>query len=170
MPRSKSTPGSKTTRPKVGKAQPSAANEASSELSSAVDAPSSTVEEVKASSPDTPAFRSETKAEPAAPVTDDRQHTEHASAGNGLSEHGSNGESRKFEVVKNEVAKSDSRNTDSRNNDGRNNNVVPINLEDEIRRRAYEIYEQRGAVSGNEADDWLTAEREVRQRYRAQSA
>jgi hypothetical protein len=61
---------------------------------------------------------------------------------------------RKFEVMK----------TDSRKN------VVPINLEDEIRRRAYELYQQRGTAAGSEAEDWLTAEREIRQRYRQQSA
>jgi hypothetical protein len=44
--------------------------------------------------------------------------------------------------------------------------VVPINLEDEIRRRAYELYKQRGTGKGSEAEDWLAAEREVRQRYR----
>jgi hypothetical protein len=44
-------------------------------------------------------------------------------------------------------------------------NVVPINLEDEIRRRAYEIFEQRGGISGNEHEDWLQAEREVLARY-----
>ncbi len=49
-------------------------------------------------------------------------------------------------------------------------NVVPINLEDEIRRRAYELYQQRGTASGSEAEDWLTAEREVRQRYHQQQA
>jgi hypothetical protein len=48
--------------------------------------------------------------------------------------------------------------------------VVPINLEDEIRRRAYELYQQRGAGSGSEADDWLSAEREVRQRYHQQQS
>jgi hypothetical protein len=68
-------------------------------------------------------------------------------------------EARRFEVMKPEVTKTDSR-----------KNLVPINLEDEIRRRAYEIYEQRGAISGSEAEDWFTAEREVRQRYRQQSA
>jgi hypothetical protein len=46
--------------------------------------------------------------------------------------------------------------------------VVPIKLDDEIRRRAYELYQQRGAGSGSEAEDWLAAEREVRQRYRQQ--
>ncbi len=59
---------------------------------------------------------------------------------------------RKFEVRKTEPRK----------------NVVPINLEDEIRRRAYELYQQRGSGSGSEAEDWLTAEREVRQRYQQQ--
>lgn len=56
---------------------------------------------------------------------------------------------RKFEVRKTEPRK----------------NVVPINLEDEIRRRAHELYQQRGSGSGSETEDWLTAEREVRQRY-----
>jgi hypothetical protein len=46
--------------------------------------------------------------------------------------------------------------------------VVPINVEEEIRRRAYELYQQRGAGSGHEADDWLVAEREVQQRYHQQ--
>jgi len=49
-------------------------------------------------------------------------------------------------------------------------NIVPINLEDEIRRRAYELYEHRGGKSGSEAEDWLAAEREVMQRYHQQSA
>lgn len=49
-------------------------------------------------------------------------------------------------------------------------NVVPINLEDEIRRRAYEIFEERGRVAGDEHEDWLRAEREVVARYRQQSA
>jgi Protein of unknown function (DUF2934) len=49
-------------------------------------------------------------------------------------------------------------------------NVVPINLEDEIRRRAYELYLLRGTAPGSEAEDWLTAEREIKQRYRKQSA
>ena len=48
--------------------------------------------------------------------------------------------------------------------------VVPINLEDEIRRRAYELYQQRGDRSGSEAEDWLSAEREVRQRYHQQQS
>src|SRR6202030_880642 len=60
-------------------------------------------------------------------------------------------EPRKLEVVKTEPRR-----------------VVPINLEDEIRRRAYELYQQRGGAPGSEAQDWLAAEREVRQRYKQQ--
>src|ERR1700680_1619306 len=43
--------------------------------------------------------------------------------------------------------------------------AIPINLEDEIRRRAYELYAERGFSSGHEHEDWLRAEREVKQRY-----
>lgn len=49
-------------------------------------------------------------------------------------------------------------------------NVVPINVEDEIRRRAFELYQKREPGSGSAAEDWLTAEREVMQRYRQHSA
>ena len=47
---------------------------------------------------------------------------------------------------------------------------IPFNLEDEIRRRAYELYLQRGTAPGSEAEDWLNAEREVKQRYRQQQS
>ena len=49
-------------------------------------------------------------------------------------------------------------------------NPVPVskapvsNLQEEIRRRAYELYLQRGGVPGNENQDWLVAEQEVRSR------
>jgi Protein of unknown function (DUF2934) len=49
-------------------------------------------------------------------------------------------------------------------------NVVPINLEDEIRRRAYELYQQRQSGAGSEVDDWFAAEREIMQRYHQHSA
>lgn len=49
-------------------------------------------------------------------------------------------------------------------------NLVPINLEDEIRRLAYLLSERRGFEPGHDAEDWLTAEREVRQRYHQHSA
>ena len=69
-------------------------------------------------------------------------------------------EPRKLEVVK----------TEPRKNVVAPVNLAPVGLEDEIRRRAYELYLQRGPASGSEAEDWLTAEAEVRQRYRKQSA
>jgi len=34
-------------------------------------------------------------------------------------------------------------------------------LEERIRRRAYELYTQRGTQSGSELDDWLQAEEEI---------
>jgi len=49
-------------------------------------------------------------------------------------------------------------------------NLVPINLEDEIRRLAYLLSERRGFQPGHDAEDWLAAEREVRQRYHQQRA
>ncbi len=48
--------------------------------------------------------------------------------------------------------------------------VMPINMEEEIRRRAYELAERRGFISGHETEDWLVAESEVLQRYRQHSA
>lgn len=47
-------------------------------------------------------------------------------------------------------------------------NVVPINLDDEIRRRAYELYLERGSAPGSERDDWMLAEQQIRQRYAPQ--
>ena len=38
-----------------------------------------------------------------------------------------------------------------------------LNLEDEIRRRAYELYEQRGKEDGRDLEDWLQAEEEIKQ-------
>jgi len=48
--------------------------------------------------------------------------------------------------------------------------VVPINLDEEIRRFAYLLSERRGFEPGHEAEDWLAAEHEVRQRYHQQGA
>ncbi|MBZ5719482.1 MAG: DUF2934 domain-containing protein [Acidobacteriia bacterium] len=42
---------------------------------------------------------------------------------------------------------------------------VPINLEAEIRRRAYELYQERGCTPGHQDEDWLVAEQEVTARY-----
>ena len=58
-----------------------------------------------------------------------------------------------------EIVKSESR-----------SNLVPINIEDEIRQLAYLFSERRGFVPGHEAEDWLAAEHEVMQRYHHQSA
>jgi len=49
-------------------------------------------------------------------------------------------------------------------------NLVPINMEDEIRRLAYLMAERRGFEPGHEAEDWLAAEHEVLQRYHQHSA
>ncbi len=49
-------------------------------------------------------------------------------------------------------------------------NLVPINVDEEIRRLAYLLSERRGFEPGHEAEDWITAEKEVRQRYHQRSA
>jgi hypothetical protein len=49
-------------------------------------------------------------------------------------------------------------------------NLVPINVEEEVRRLAYLLAERRGFEAGHEGEDWLAAEREIRQRYHQQSA
>ncbi|HLW85449.1 MAG TPA: DUF2934 domain-containing protein [Candidatus Sulfotelmatobacter sp.] len=48
--------------------------------------------------------------------------------------------------------------------------MVPFSLEEEIRRRAYELYMQRGPSFGTETDDWLVAEREIMERYQEHRA
>ena len=40
-------------------------------------------------------------------------------------------------------------------------NLSAVNLEEQIRVRAYQLYEKRGYTPGHEAEDWLVAEREV---------
>src|ERR1700676_4449571 len=55
--------------------------------------------------------------------------------------------------------------------DGKPSNVVPINLEEETRPRAYQLYLERRATAGgesgncNENQDWLIAGREIRSRH-----
>ncbi len=65
----------------------------------------------------------------------------------------------KPEIVKPEIVKKDTR-----------ANLVPINLDEEIRRLAYLLSERRGFEPGHEAEDWMKAEREIRERYHQQSA
>jgi hypothetical protein len=40
-----------------------------------------------------------------------------------------------------------------------------VALQEQIRCRAYEIYEQRGRKDGHDVDDWLQAESEIVQRW-----
>ena len=47
-------------------------------------------------------------------------------------------------------------------------NVVPINLDEEIRRSAYELWEQCGHESGHENEHWFIAEQEITARYHVQ--
>jgi hypothetical protein len=37
----------------------------------------------------------------------------------------------------------------------------PQNLEEDIRRRAYELYEARGREDGHELEDWIRAKEEI---------
>jgi hypothetical protein len=39
----------------------------------------------------------------------------------------------------------------------------PQNLEEQIRQRAYELYEAQGREDGHDLDDWLRAEEQVTQ-------
>ena len=45
----------------------------------------------------------------------------------------------------------------------------PPDMEEEIRRRAYEIYEQRGGP-GHELEDWLRAESDVVEQMKTEGA
>jgi Protein of unknown function (DUF2934) len=60
-----------------------------------------------------------------------------------------NGDGRKPEMVKSESR----------------GNLLPINVEEEIRRLAYLFSERRGFEPGHETEDWLNAEREIQLRY-----
>ncbi len=43
-------------------------------------------------------------------------------------------------------------------------------IEEEIRRRAYELYEERGRRHGFEQEDWARAEEEVRNKYQQEKS
>jgi|SRR5882724_9508483 len=45
-----------------------------------------------------------------------------------------------------------------------------VNLEEQIRVRAYQLYEERGYTPGHENDDWLVAEREILGRHDTQQS
>ena len=42
--------------------------------------------------------------------------------------------------------------------------LTPTHSREAIEWRAYEIYQARGAVHGNDLDDWLQAEQELREK------
>jgi hypothetical protein len=42
--------------------------------------------------------------------------------------------------------------------------VPRVTTDDEVRRRAYELYEARGGVDGDDVADWLAAEQELADR------
>jgi hypothetical protein len=46
-------------------------------------------------------------------------------------------------------------------------NTQAIDITTAIKRRAYELYEQRGRQHGRDKEDWLSAEAEVRSRFAA---
>ncbi len=48
---------------------------------------------------------------------------------------------------------------------GNGNATAGPDLENEIRNRAYELYEKRGRQDGKAQDDWFQAEAEVRSRF-----
>jgi hypothetical protein len=58
----------------------------------------------------------------------------------------------------------DQRNQDQRNQDHRSQ--AEARIEEEIRIRAYELFEQRGRQEGFHDEDWARAEAEVLARYR----
>jgi len=48
--------------------------------------------------------------------------------------------------------------------------TTPIDLEAQIRQRAYELYQERGGASGQENEDWFRAENEILARHRHQQS
>ena len=49
-------------------------------------------------------------------------------------------------------------------------NPAQPGMEEEIRRRAYELYEERGRQHGFEQQDWARAETEVRNKYQQEKS
>ena len=45
-----------------------------------------------------------------------------------------------------------------------------VEVEEQIRQRAYQLYEERGRLDGNAMQDWLTAEEEVTGSKQAKAA
>jgi hypothetical protein len=55
-------------------------------------------------------------------------------------------------------------------NQERVQSVAPEKIQEQIRQRAYEMYEQRGREDGHDLDDWLQAESEVTGKAKAVAA
>jgi hypothetical protein len=47
---------------------------------------------------------------------------------------------------------------------------VPVDLEEQVRERAYQLYLERGEVPGFEVEDWLQAEAEILDGQKTQKA
>jgi hypothetical protein len=60
-----------------------------------------------------------------------------------------------------DLQKADLQETDLPEASFRETDILEANPEELIRRRAYELYEQRGMQNGFEVEDWLQAEAEV---------
>jgi len=43
-----------------------------------------------------------------------------------------------------------------------NSAEAQLDMQEQIRQRAYQLYQERGENHGNDVEDWLTAEREIR--------
>ena len=52
----------------------------------------------------------------------------------------------------------------------RSANETPDQIQEEIRQRAYELYEARGRGDGSDLDDWLMAEAEINEKGQAKAA
>jgi hypothetical protein len=61
---------------------------------------------------------------------------------------------------------------DSRNSSPirRSTNESAEQIQEEIRQRAYELYEARGRGDGSDLDDWLMAEAEIAEKAQAKAA
>lgn len=136
MARSKSTAGEKTTRSRANAKPKKEDQTVDAGISGTSDASATAVHAGSSVAP-APQVASESALTPETPLQE-------------AAKESNSPEHRKLGVVKSELRK---------------NVVVPINLDDEIRRRAYELYQQRGSRPGGEAEDWFAAEREVRERY-----
>ena len=57
-----------------------------------------------------------------------------------------------------------------RSGESRSNRETPFDIDQAIRRCAYQFYEQRGYVDGHDVEDWLVAEQEIRREEKRQAS